>query len=124
MKNKLTKQQAKKWLDNYGKAWETGNLQLLESLFSKNALYHETPFQKPLRGIKEIKEYWKAEDKVWTDVRFKTKKFWVQEDFFFAEWECKLKRASTKIDITMAGVFICEAENNVVKNLKEFWYIK
>src|SRR3989338_8969290 len=103
MKNKLSQQVVKTWLDNYGKAWRTGDAKILQSLFSKNASYHETPFQKPLRGIKEIKEYWKAESKVWIDVKFRAGKFWISGDIFFAEWDCELKRVSTKTKVRMAG---------------------
>lgn len=122
--NKLTEQQVKNWLENYGKAWETSDVKILELLFSKNALYYETPFQKPLRGIKEIQEYWKAEGCVWADVKFTTKRFWFFNSFFFAEWICRLKRASTKTDVKMSGVFLCEAKNDKVKNFKEFWHIR
>ena len=123
MKNKLSQQVVKTWLDNYGKAWRTGDAKILQSLFSKNASYHETPFQKPLRGIKEIKEYWKAESKVWIDVKFRAGKFWISGDIFFAEWDCELKRVSTKTKVRMAGVFVCETDKNMVKNLREFWHI-
>jgi len=46
------------WLEDYGKCWESGNSDKLFELFSPDAIYPETPFDAPIAGLREIKQYW------------------------------------------------------------------
>ena len=47
-----------RWLDAYGRAWETKDPEAAADLFAEDATYHETPFDEPMRGRAEISGYW------------------------------------------------------------------
>ena len=46
------------WITSYGKAWETGDKDLIASLFTEDATYRSSPFREPYRGHQEIRAYW------------------------------------------------------------------
>jgi hypothetical protein len=43
------------WLEEYGRAWVTGDAGSVPRLFSENARYEETPFDEPMVGLGAIK---------------------------------------------------------------------
>jgi hypothetical protein len=47
------------WIDSYAKAWETGDDELVGSLFTEDASYRSSPFREPYRGLEEIRAYWR-----------------------------------------------------------------
>ena len=52
----MTEQDVQDWLDEYGRAWVDGDPDRVVVLFSGTATYRETPFDKPMRGRREISE--------------------------------------------------------------------
>ncbi len=45
------------WIETYGRAWQTGDHDLMASLFTENADYRSSPFREPFRGRDEIRAY-------------------------------------------------------------------
>jgi hypothetical protein len=45
------------WIEAYGRAWETGDDDLMVSLFTEGASYRSAPFREPFRGHDEIRAY-------------------------------------------------------------------
>jgi len=124
-KNDIQKREVKRWLDNYKEAWENGNTEILKNLFTENAIYQETPFSDPIKGINRIVKYWEDEDKIWKDVDFSCERFWVLKNTFFAKWNCRLKQSATDSLTKMDGIFLCFMESSgKVYRFEEYWHIK
>src|SRR5262245_33721126 len=45
------------WIEAYGRAWQTGDDELMASLFTKDANYRSAPFRESFRGHDEIRAY-------------------------------------------------------------------
>jgi ketosteroid isomerase-like protein len=53
-----TKQQVKTWVEDYVRAWTTGDRQDIERLFTEDAEYHEWPYETAWLGRAEIVKGW------------------------------------------------------------------
>lgn len=47
------------WIEAYGRAWETGDEELMATLFTDDASYRSSPFREPFRGHDEMRAYWR-----------------------------------------------------------------
>ena len=45
-------------IDTFGKGWAKPNVDLLASVFAPDAVFIETPFSTPLRGVDAIRRWW------------------------------------------------------------------
>lgn len=54
----ITEDEARDWLNRYGRAWEAGDRSAVLRLFTPDAAYHETPFAPPMIGHDAIGSYW------------------------------------------------------------------
>ena len=66
----MKKSKFRKWLDNLGKAWVEKDPDLATSIFSKSGTYQSTPFGKPMRGRKQIRNYWQSGVDTQDDIKF------------------------------------------------------
>jgi hypothetical protein len=48
----------RRWLDEYGRAWETRDRDAVGKIFAEDATYQETPFTAPMRRRSAIMDYW------------------------------------------------------------------
>ena len=58
----LTRQDAREVIDTYIRAWESQDPDLIVTIFTEDATYHERILQDPIAGREGIRRYW--EDKV------------------------------------------------------------
>jgi catechol 2,3-dioxygenase-like lactoylglutathione lyase family enzyme len=49
------------WLDAYERAWRRAGTASLGELFTEDAIYRQSPYERPLAGLEEIGEMWEAE---------------------------------------------------------------
>ena len=68
----------------FGRAWETFDGDLVVSLFTETAEYHEDPFEPPLIGHNAIRAYWLDAAKSQDQVEFTTERHWVSGDTILA----------------------------------------
>ena len=59
-----------RWVEAYGRAWETKDPEAAADLFVEDATYQETPFDEPMRGSAEITEYWSSVTGSQDEIRF------------------------------------------------------
>ncbi len=58
-----------RWLDEYVEAWRASDAELIEALFSEDAVYHRSAFSNPVHGRDSITAFWltvKDEPGTWT----------------------------------------------------------
>ena len=109
-------------MQQYGRAWERQDSDLLLTCFTKNAIYQESPLAKPYRGHKAIKKFWdNVVKKEMYDITFTLKNIYLSHDkkVGFAEWGCKNKRK--RIQYHMAGIMLLTMQGNKIAYLHEYW---
>jgi SnoaL-like domain len=56
----LAKEDVRKLIDVYIRAWTTQDPDLILSVFTSSATYHERVLEEPIRGHAGIREYWQT----------------------------------------------------------------
>lgn len=115
----------KRWLEAYGKAWETKSPEAVTPLFSEDATYRQTPYEEPFRGRGEIADYWSNVTADQKDIRFGFETVAVKGDTGIALWSSKFRTISADAPVELNGVFILEfADSDHVRSLREWWHLR
>lgn len=111
------------WMADYKKGWELKDINIIQSLFSSDALYYETPFDSPSKGIKGIIEYWKDALKSQSDIRFDYEIIKCFDNKGYAKWSASFRRKSEKSVVELDGVFEVVFNSKLKCNsFKEWWH--
>lgn len=112
-----------RWLDRYGRAWETRDPQAAAALFSEDARYYETPFVEPAIGRRGVFDYWANATGGQSDVSFSHEIVAVSGQRGVARWRARFTRASTGATVVLDGIFLLEfAEDGLCRELREWWH--
>jgi hypothetical protein len=83
------------FLATYRRAWETGDEELLVSLFAADGVYHNTPFDEQ-RGHEAMKAYWQR-TKLQRDVAVRTEVLLAHAGGGIARWHTTYQVASEEM---------------------------
>lgn len=114
-------------LGKYKHAWESRDPGLAVQLFTPEATYRESPFDKrPLRGATEIGEYWAEVPKHQKEITFSYGLIFSSTDFgiWGAEWRARYTKIGTGEKISLKGVLFCELSERKIRRFWEYWHIK
>ena len=123
----MTEQDVQDWLDEYGRAWVDGDPDRVVVLFSGTATYRETPFDKPMRGRREIREYWQegAAD-AQENVEFMSQVWAVVDDTAIAGWQARFTEKASGVRVELDGTFrlVFSSEQGALQCtlLEEWWH--
>ena len=123
----MTEQDVHDWLDEYGRAWVDGDPDRVVVLFSDTATYRETPFDKPMRGRREIREYWQegAAD-AQENVEFMSQVWAVVDDTAIAGWQARFTEKASGVRVELDGTFrlVFSSEQGALQCtlLEEWWH--
>jgi hypothetical protein len=118
----LTKDHAREVLDTYIRAWETQNPNLIVTIFTEAATYHERVLSKPIPDRAAIREYW--ETKVVRDqanISCKLLNFYTDGDTLIAEWEAVFDDVAQNTRKRMREIAVLEFDGPLVASLREYW---
>ena len=123
----MKEQDVQNWLDEYGRAWIDSDPDRVVALFSETATYRETPFDAPMRGRQEIREYWQDAADAQEDVEFASQVWAVGNDTAVAGWQARFTRtdssgARVELDGTFRLVFSNEPGALQCTILEEWWH--
>lgn len=79
-------------LDKYISAWRRQDGSQLHAIFTADALYHEKPFDEPLRGLPGIEAYWSTVVAMQGNPRPRLRRVLAVGDEVVAEWQTVLGR--------------------------------
>ena len=57
----MTRDDLRRWIDDYERAWRTGGTEPLRMLFAADASYSPGPYERPHVGLDEIAAFWETE---------------------------------------------------------------
>ena len=117
----MTKEEAIKLIEIYGRAWETRDPELIITLFTEEATYND-PKEPENIGRDAIKKYW--ETKVigeQEDIKFKLLHVWVDGETVIAEWFATFKDIKRNLYIEMTEVAIFAVKEGKFSSLREYY---
>ena len=118
----VDKKLALELIKKYRDAWVNQDPNAILKIFTKDAIYHERVLEKPFKGHREIKKYWKnkvvGEQK---NIKFKLLSIYIEKDTIIAEWEVNFYDKKREVNIHMKEVAILEIRKDKIKSLREYW---
>lgn len=109
-------------VDTFGKGWAKGNVELLLSVFSDEAVFVPTPHAEPLRGMAAIREYWVETPYHQSEITFSSGEIFAAGPWFSTEYRCVFRRRRTGQWIDVRGAMFCETEGEKISEMRLYWH--
>ncbi len=109
-------------IDTFGKGWAKGNVELLMSVFSEEAVFVETPFSDPLRGAAAIRGYWIETPYNQSEATFTSGEIYAAGPWFSTEFRCLFRRRRTGEWVDARGAIFCETAGDRISEMRMYWH--
>jgi ketosteroid isomerase-like protein len=109
-------------LNVYKTAWEQQNPELILTIFTKDAVYHERVLQEPIRGHEGIAAYWQEKVvKGQGRISFTLLNTKIDGSTGIAEWEVSFDDVVQRKRKHMKEIAILEFVDGKIASLREYW---
>lgn len=120
----MTKEEARKLIEIYGRAWETKDSDLIVSIFTDDATYDD-PHEPVNSGKEAIRQYWISKVIGEQDqIKFHLRNFWIDGDTVIAEWDATFIDTKRSLHIDMQEVAIFGTWDGKFSSLREYYKTK
>lgn len=109
-------------VDTFGKGWAKGDIPLLMSVFSDDAVFIETPFTQPRTGREAILQYWRDVPVHQAEVTFTSGEVFTVGPWFSAEYKVTFRRRRTGEWVEVRGAMFGETADGKVTELRMYWH--
>lgn len=117
----MTKEEATRLIEIYGRAWETRDPELIVTIFTEDATYND-PREPENVGIEAIRKYWQT--KVigeQDDIKFKLINIWIDGETVIAEWHATFIKTKENVFVDMTEVAIFGTRDGKFSSLREYY---
>jgi nuclear transport factor 2 (NTF2) superfamily protein len=119
----VTRAEARETLDTYVKAWETQDPDLIVTIFTPEATYHERVLKAPIPDREAIRAYWQT--KVVQEQANITCELIdivaIDGDTVVVEWEANFDDVTQGVRKRMREIAVLEFDGNLISSLREYW---
>ena len=109
-------------MDTFGQGWARGNVELLLSVFTAEAVFVETPFSGPLRGLEAIRGYWIETPYHQSETTFSSGEIFGAGPWFSTEFKCVFRRRRTGQWVEARGAIFCETDGDRISEMRMYWH--
>lgn len=118
----LTKDDVRAVIDVYIKAWQNQDPDLIVTIFTPTATYHERVLREPIRDESGIREYWQTKVvESQANITCELLALYLDGDTAIAEWEAHFDDVEQGVRKQMREVAILEFEGGKIASLREYW---
>jgi hypothetical protein len=118
----LTKQDARKVVDTYIRAWEQQDPDLIVTIFTESATYHERVLEEPIPDREAIRRYWQAKVvEAQANIMCRLLSLYLDGDTAIAEWEAEFDDLEQGVRKRMREIAVLEFEGQLIASLREYW---
>jgi ketosteroid isomerase-like protein len=118
----LAKEDVRKLIDVYIRAWTSQDPDLILTVFTPSATYHERVLEEPIRGHAGIREYWQSKVvKEQAEISAELLSLYVDGTTAIAEWEARFDDLLKGHRKRMREVAILEFDGDRIASLREYW---
>ena len=118
----LTKQDVRKVVDVYIRAWETQDPDLIVTIFTPAATYHERVLGDPIPDREAIRDYW--DEKVvqsQANITCRLLSLYLDGDTAIAEWSAEFDDMAQGVRKRMREIAVLVFEGRQIASLREYW---
>jgi uncharacterized protein (TIGR02246 family) len=118
----LAREQVREVLATYIRAWETQDPELITTIFTPEATYHERVLGDPIPDREAIRRYW-AEKVVRAqgNISCRLLRLYIDGDTAIAEWEAEFDDLAQGVRKRMKEIAVLEFEGTRIRSLREYW---
>jgi len=118
----LTRQEVRDVVDIYIRAWVGRDPDLIVTIFTETATYHERVLEAPIRDREGIRAYWQAKVvESQRNIECELLNLYVDGDSAIAEWEARFDDVVQGIRKRMREVAILVFDGRLIASLREYW---
>jgi hypothetical protein len=118
----LTKQDVRNVIDVYIRAWVEQDPDLIETIFTDTATYHERIFEASIKDRSGIRAYWKAKVvESQANIECELLNLYLDGNTAIAEWEAEFDDLVQDVRKRMREVAILVFEGRLIASLREYW---
>lgn len=118
----LTREHVREVLETYVRAWETQDPDLIVTIFTPAATYHERVLREPIPDRDAIRAYW--QEKVvgaQANIRCRLLTVHVDGETAVAEWEAYFDDLAQGVRKRMQEIAVIEFDGPLICALREYW---
>jgi len=111
-------------LNVYVRAWETQDPDLITTIFTEDATYHERVLQDPIPDRNAIREYWQTKVVAsQANIRCRIVNVYLDQDAptAVAEWEAEFDDLAQQVRKRMKEIAVLDFEGRRISALREYW---
>ena len=109
-------------IDEFGKGWSRGKVEQLMAVFSDDAVFLETPFAEPLRGMDAVRGYWADVPMHQSEITFSSGEIFAAGPWFSTEFKCVFRRRRTGEWVDARGAIFCETNGEKITEMRMYWH--
>ena len=117
-----TKREAREVLDTYIRAWETQDPDLIVTIFTSSATYHERVLAEPIPGREAIRRYWQTKVvQAQANITCQLLNLYQDGDTVIAEWEAEFDDLPQGVRKRMREIAVLLFDGPLIATLREYW---
>jgi SnoaL-like domain len=118
----LTKKDAREVIDTYIRAWEGQDPDLIVTIFTPSATYHERVLREPIPDRDAIRRYWEEKVvKAQANIQCRLLNLYQDEDTIIAEWLAEFDDLAEGVRKRMREIAVLTFEGLLISSLREYW---
>lgn len=118
----LTHQDVRDTLATYIRAWEQQDPELITTIFSTDATYHERVLGEPIRSHDGIRAYWQSKIvESQANIRCRLMNLYLDGMTAVAEWEAEFDDTLQGIRKRIREIAVLEFQHGLITSLREYW---
>jgi hypothetical protein len=118
----LTKQDVRAVLDIYIRAWVEQDSDLVTTIFTERATYHERVLGEPIANRDGIRAYWQSKVvESQANITCTLLNLYVDGATAIAEWEAEFDDVVQQVRKRMREVAIVDFDGGLISALREYW---
>ena len=118
----LTKQDVRDVIAVYIKAWQERDPDLIVTIFTPAATYHERVMKDPIPDREAIREYWRSKVVgAQANITCQLVELYLDGDTAIAEWVAEFDDLAQGVRKRMKEIAVLEFEGRQIASLREYW---
>jgi hypothetical protein len=118
----LTKQHAREVIGVYIRAWETHDPDLIVTIFTPAATYHERVLQDPIPDREAIRRYWQSKVvESQANITCELLSLYADGETAIAEWLAEFDDVAQGVRKRMQEIAVLAFEDGLISSLREYW---
>lgn len=109
-------------IDTLGKGWDKLRVDIIATVYADDAVFLETPFTGPIRGIEAIRQYWADVPYHQSEVTFSSGEIYAAGPWFSTEFKCVYRRRRTGEWVEARGAIFCETNGEKITEMRMYWH--